>query len=84
LRVDPQHPEQDEVGQLAGARRIGVDVAEPRRSSNPAAVATRTSVLIVGMRAPVSNLASVGCDVRIRPASFRWERPDTSRATRIT
>jgi hypothetical protein len=29
LRVDPQDPEQDEVGQLAGDRRIGVEIAEP-------------------------------------------------------
>jgi hypothetical protein len=47
-------------------------------------VAARMSVLTVGEREPISSFATVGCEVLMRIASVRWERPDTSRATRIT
>jgi hypothetical protein len=42
------------------------------------------SVLTVGIREPVSSFATVGWEVLMRIARVRWERSDTSRATRIT
>jgi hypothetical protein len=79
----------DEVGEtILRARPERAEEIEPLRVEDAGlrkwcTRATRISVRNVGVRMPVSRVARVGCEVPTARARSRWDRPESSRATRI-